>query len=84
MLIVYNPGAPDTARGTLFGGTLMVKMVSAGHLLTVDVVETQIISKPRKPVIQRAVMRVIFRQKKYFEPEIVRVTVRYFGIVPGQ
>ena len=62
----------------------MVKMVSAGHLLTVDVVETQIISRPRKPVIQRAVMRVIFRQKKYFEPEIVRVTVRYFGIVPGQ
>ena len=82
MLIVYNPGATDTARGTVFGGTLMVKMVSAGHLLTVDVVETQIISRPRKPVIQLAVMRVIFRQKKYFEPEIVRVTVRYFGIVP--
>ena len=65
MLIVYNLGAPDTARGTVFGGTLMVKMVSAGHLLTVDVVGTQIISRPRKPVIQRAVMRVISRQKNF-------------------
>lgn len=65
MLIVCNPGAPDTARGTVFGGTLMVKMVSAGRLLTVDVVGTQIISRPRKPVIQRAVMRVISRQKNF-------------------
>lgn len=70
-LIVYNPGTQDTVSGTLFGGTLMVKMMSAGHLLTVDVVGTRIISRPKRLVIQRAVMRVSSRKRNSLSQELL-------------
>ena len=43
--IVYNLEVLGTAKGILFVGTLMVKVVSADHLCTVAVVGTKIISR---------------------------------------